>query len=161
VRVTNAATGATNPAAPGVERVDILGVGVDALTIPLAVETMAGWIERRESHYVCITGVHGVMESRRDAELRRIHHRAGLVTPDGMPLVWLSRRWVGDGRRARVERVYGPDLMLEVFDRSQTTGWRHFLYGGRPETLARLEDRLVRRFPAAEVVGRTRPSPRR
>jgi N-acetylglucosaminyldiphosphoundecaprenol N-acetyl-beta-D-mannosaminyltransferase len=34
--------------------------------------------------------VHGVMESQRDKQLRQIHNDAGLVTPDGMPLVWLS-----------------------------------------------------------------------
>jgi N-acetylglucosaminyldiphosphoundecaprenol N-acetyl-beta-D-mannosaminyltransferase len=156
VSVPAASASATaNPAAPGVERVDILGVGVDALTIPLAVETMAGWIDRREPHYVCVTGVHGVMESRRDGELQLIHHRAGLVTPDGVPLVWISRRRVAGGQQ--VERVYGPDLMHEVFDRSQTTGWRHFLYGGSPETLARLEGRLADRFPQAEVVGSVSP----
>jgi N-acetylglucosaminyldiphosphoundecaprenol N-acetyl-beta-D-mannosaminyltransferase len=141
--------------APEVERVDVLGVGVDALTIPLAVEVMSGWIARREPHYVCITGVHGVMESRRDAGLQRIHHGAGLVTPDGVPLVWLGRRRVTGGQR--VERVYGPDLMLEVFDRSQATGWRHFLYGGSPESLALLEARLADRFPGAEVVGSISP----
>ena len=44
-----------------------------------------------DHQYVCVTGVHGVMESQDDPELRDIHNRAGLVTPDGMPLVWLSR----------------------------------------------------------------------
>jgi N-acetylglucosaminyldiphosphoundecaprenol N-acetyl-beta-D-mannosaminyltransferase len=149
------ASATSNPAAPDVERVDILGVGVDALTLPLAVETMAGWIERREPHYVTITGVHGVMESRRDAELQGIHHRAGLVTPDGVPLVWISRRRVAGS--VVVERVYGPDLMLEVLDRSQATGWRHFLYGGDPATLARLEGRLAERFPGATIVGSISP----
>ena len=32
--------------------------------------TIEGWIARGEPHYVCVTGVHGVMESQRDAELR-------------------------------------------------------------------------------------------
>jgi UDP-N-acetyl-D-mannosaminuronic acid transferase (WecB/TagA/CpsF family) len=38
-----------------------------------------------------LTGVHGLMESRRDQRLRRVHNEAGMVTPDGMPLVWLLR----------------------------------------------------------------------
>ena len=40
---------------------------------------------------MCVTGMHGVMESWRDANLWHIYNTAGLVTPDGMPLVWLSR----------------------------------------------------------------------
>jgi N-acetylglucosaminyldiphosphoundecaprenol N-acetyl-beta-D-mannosaminyltransferase len=135
------------------QRVNILGVGVDPLTIDEAVETIASWIERRQPHYVCITGVHGVMESQDDPELRRIHRRAGLVAPDGMPLVWLSR-WRG---ARSVERVYGPDLMLHSFARSEPAGWRHFLYGATPETLARLESNLRGRFPVAQIVGALSP----
>lgn len=71
------------------ERVNILGVGVSAINMAMALETIEGWIARRESHYVCVNGVHGVMESHRDEAVRRIHNAAGLVTPDGMPLVWL------------------------------------------------------------------------
>src|SRR3546814_1660934 len=93
-----------------VERVNVRGVGVSAINMATAVETIEGWIAARSPHYVCITGVHGVMESQADPELRAIHNRAGLVTPDGMPLVWLSRL---SGRRD-VGRVYGPDLMLEL-----------------------------------------------
>src|SRR5947207_130311 len=82
-------------------RVDVLGVGVSAINMNQAVDTIESWITRGESHYVCITGVHGVMESQRDERLRQIHNDAGLVTPDGMPLVWLSHL---RGQRS-VERV--------------------------------------------------------
>jgi N-acetylglucosaminyldiphosphoundecaprenol N-acetyl-beta-D-mannosaminyltransferase len=74
-----------------IPRVNILGVGVSAITMAMALRTIEAWITRREPHYVCVTGVHGVMESQRDPTLRQIHNRAGMVTPDGMPLVWLSR----------------------------------------------------------------------
>jgi len=108
-----------------------------------------GWIAHRQQHYVCITGVHGIMESQRDEGLRRIHNEAGLVTPDGMPLVWLSRLY-GHGH---VRRVYGPDLMLALCEHSLSKGYRHFFYGGgegMPELLA---NNLRRRFPGLRVVG--------
>ncbi len=136
-------------------RLDILGVTVDAQTLGGAVDTIAGWIERREPQYVCITGVHGVIESQDDPDLRRIHNEAGMVTTDGMPLVWLSRRRVPAG--VDVERVYGPDLMLATFAQSEATGWRHFLYGSSPETLDRLQANMQARFPRAEVVGALSP----
>jgi N-acetylglucosaminyldiphosphoundecaprenol N-acetyl-beta-D-mannosaminyltransferase len=139
-------------AAPGVithARVDVLGVPVSAVTMDAAVQTIAGWIGSRLQHYVCVTGVHGVMESLRDESLRVIHARAGLVTPDGMPLVWLARR----ARRGAVERVYGPDLMLAVCEVSQSRGWRHFFYGGAPGVADRLAARLQARFPRLEVAG--------
>ena len=97
--------------ATGCPRVDVLGVGGQRDQHGhRARRRSIGWITTGARHYVCVTGVHGVMESQRDETLRRIHNGAGLVTPDGMPLVWLSR---SRGWR-HTERVYGPDLMLAV-----------------------------------------------
>jgi len=56
-----------------------------------------------------------------------------------------------------VERVYGPDLMLATFARSEATGWRHYLYGATQATLDRLADNLHDRFPRATVVGAYSP----
>ena len=78
------ATGGASP-----PRVDILGVRVSATTIGESLRVIEGWIARREPRYVCVSGMHGVMESQQDLQLRQIHNDAGLVTPDGMPLVWL------------------------------------------------------------------------
>src|SRR5687768_1636273 len=74
-----------------IPRVDVLGVQVSAATLDSAVALVEQWIRDGSPHYVCVTGVHGVMESRRDDHLRDIHNAAGLVTPDGMPLVWWAR----------------------------------------------------------------------
>jgi N-acetylglucosaminyldiphosphoundecaprenol N-acetyl-beta-D-mannosaminyltransferase len=137
----------------GIERVNILGVGVSAIDMSQALETIERWVARREQHYVCITGVHGIMESQRDEALRRIHNRAGLVTPDGMPLVWLSRL----NGQSHVERVYGPDLMLACCERSVARGYRHFFYGGGEGVAQRLADRLCRRYAGLIVAGTFTP----
>jgi len=89
------------------ERVNVLGVGVSIIDMAQTLDTIEGWIAYRQLSYVCLTGVHGVMESQRDESLRQIHNAAGLVTPDGIPLVWLIRLWGFD----QVELVYGPDLI--------------------------------------------------
>jgi N-acetylglucosaminyldiphosphoundecaprenol N-acetyl-beta-D-mannosaminyltransferase len=134
-------------------RVDVLGVEVSAIDLAQALAVIDGWIASGAREYVCVTGVHGVMESRRDAGLRLIHNRAGLVTPDGMPLVWLVRQ-AGFGH---VGRVYGPDLMLACCAASIARGYRHFFYGGAPGVAERLRDRLIERFPGLQVVGTYAP----
>ncbi|HEX4125647.1 MAG TPA: WecB/TagA/CpsF family glycosyltransferase [Tepidisphaeraceae bacterium] len=128
---------------------NVLGVGVSAINLDRAVSTIAGWIDRREHNYVCVTGVHGVMESQRSPELKRIHNDAGMVTPDGMPMVWLSQL----GGFSDVSRVYGPDLMEAVCTQSVAKGWRHYFYGGAEGVAERLKDRLTARFPELKVVG--------
>ena len=131
------------------ERTDILGVGVSAINMGMALDTIDEWISRRHRNYVCITSVHGVIESQSDHKLRRIQNEAGLVTPDGMPLVWVSRL----RNRRHVRRVYGPELMAEVCQRSASMGYRHFLYGGAAGIPERLAEQLQSRFPGIEIVG--------
>ena len=130
-------------------RVNVLGVGVSPITKGYALATIERWIAEGRRQYVCVSGIHGVMESQRDPRLRAIHNGAGLVTPDGMPLVWISRL---KGFR-HVERVYGPDLMLACCERSVTTGYRHYFYGGGPGVPEQLAERLGARFPGLKVVG--------
>ncbi|MGB6091537.1 MAG: WecB/TagA/CpsF family glycosyltransferase, partial [Candidatus Binataceae bacterium] len=136
-----------------ISRANILGVGVSAINLPIALDTIEDWIARREPNYVCVTGVHGVMESHRSSELREIHNRAGLVTPDGMPLVWLSRLM----GFPEVARVYGPDLMLAICERSIARGWRHFLYGGAPGVPELLGRKLSEQFAGIEIAGMYSP----
>jgi N-acetylglucosaminyldiphosphoundecaprenol N-acetyl-beta-D-mannosaminyltransferase len=130
-------------------RANILGVEVSAINMETALDTIDEWIHQKISNYVCVTGVHGIMESQRDEELRRIHNSAGLVTPDGMPLVWLSRLM---GFR-HTERVYGPDLMLAVCQRSAMRGFRHFFYGGAPGVAEKLAMLVQAHIPCLHVVG--------
>ncbi|HXH09762.1 MAG TPA: WecB/TagA/CpsF family glycosyltransferase [Alphaproteobacteria bacterium] len=126
---------------------------MSAINMPMALHTIEEWIARRKPHYVCVTPVHAIMESQRHPELKRIHNAAGLVTPDGMPLVWLSRL-LGF---PHVERVYGPDLLLALCERSVTRGYRHFFYGGAPGVVDKLVLRLQARFPGLIVCGTYTP----
>jgi N-acetylglucosaminyldiphosphoundecaprenol N-acetyl-beta-D-mannosaminyltransferase len=135
------------------DRVNILGVGVSPVTVGRAVSTIEQWIAEDQRRYVCVCGVHGLMESHRDAELRAIHNDAGMVTPDGMPLVWISHR-LGF---PEAERVYGPDLMLAVCAWSVPRGCRHYFYGGASGVPERLAERLTARFPGMKVVGAFSP----
>jgi N-acetylglucosaminyldiphosphoundecaprenol N-acetyl-beta-D-mannosaminyltransferase len=131
------------------ERVDVLGVGVGAINLDDAVATIERWIGERSRNYVCVTGVHGVMESRRDERLRKIHNQAGMVTPDGMPLVWFSRLSGKD----HTERVCGSDLMRKMTAVSSRRGYRQFYYGGAEGVADKLKDVLVHEHPTLEVVG--------
>jgi len=132
-----------------IARTNVLGVGVSAVNMPLAIAQIDRLIGASEASYVCISGAHGVMECQRDERLRQIHNRAALVTPDGMPLVWLSR-WHG---AKHVSRVYGPDLMLAFCEHSLEKGYRHFFFGGAEGVPERLAKRLETRFPGLIVAG--------
>jgi N-acetylglucosaminyldiphosphoundecaprenol N-acetyl-beta-D-mannosaminyltransferase len=134
------------------QRVNVLGVGVSAINMEQALSQLDEWIASGEPNYVCVCTVHGVMDCQRSDDLRRIFNGAGMVTPDGMPLVWLGR-----ADHPHVSRVYGPDLMLAVLARSTAAGQRHFLYGGGPGIGERLAGVLRERFAGAHIVGTLEP----
>ena len=128
----------------------VLGVSVNAVQIPDAITWMRQRIEQRQdTSYVAVTGMHGVSESRRDSAFRGVLNSAGLVVPDGMPLVWIGRLR-GFGLR---RRVYGPELMLEFCRATADLGLRHFFYGGAPGVADALAQRMVERFPGLVVAG--------
>jgi len=135
------------------ERTNVLGVGVSLINMGMALDRLHQWITAREHQYVSVCTVHTVMECRRNAELRRIVNSAGMTTPDGMPLVWLSRL---AGHR-EVARVYGPDLMLAEMAASVRAGHRHYFYGGRARVADRLADVMRDRFPGVAIVGAFSP----
>jgi N-acetylglucosaminyldiphosphoundecaprenol N-acetyl-beta-D-mannosaminyltransferase len=97
---------------------------------------LRSWIDQAQAtaRYVAVTGMHGIAESRQDAQFRQVLNTADLVVPDGMPLVWLGRI---HGFPLR-ERVCGSELM-DTFCRVTGSAHRHFFFGGAPgvaETLA-------------------------
>ncbi len=131
----------------------ILGVPVEPLNMEAAVARVKEELERSRKGYVCLIGVHGIMEAQRDPSLAQAYARATLMVPDGMPTVWVGR-WQGFHN---MQRVAGPDLMLEIFRRREFAQCTHFLYGGKEGVADELRDSLVRRFPWVRIVGTHTP----
>lgn len=134
-------------------RVNVLGVGISAINMQEALSVSERLLQQRGKGYVCVTGVHGIMEAQRDKNLRNILNRSFLCTPDGMPTVWVGRLQGHRGMR----RVYGPDYMLEMCKLSTKHGYRHFLYGGNLGVVQMLKQRLEGMVPAINIVGTCTP----
>lgn len=130
-------------------RANVLGVGIHAVDPARSCEIIERAIAEGNRGYVCVTGVHGVMEAQRDPALRDILNRALLVVPDGMPTVWVGRLQ----GHAQMRRVFGPDLMRDLFRRSEESGMTHFLYGGKPGIAEQLSQNLRIRFPRTRILG--------
>ena len=131
------------------QRVNVLGVGITVLNLELARRALMEAVAAQSKGYVCVTGVHGVMEAQQNPEFRTILNQALLCTPDGMPMVWAGRR-AGFGE---MDRVYGPDLMNEIFKATAASGHTHFLYGGGDGIAAELRTALQKRYPGIRIVG--------
>jgi N-acetylglucosaminyldiphosphoundecaprenol N-acetyl-beta-D-mannosaminyltransferase len=140
----------TSPERP---RANILGIAIDAINMDQALARIEANLRLRRKGYVCLAGVHGVMEAQRDPDLAKILADAALVAPDGMPTVWVGHHQ----GHPDMERVAGPDLMLEVIGREEFRGYSHFLCGGKEGVAEELRDLLIARYPELQIVGTYSP----
>lgn len=131
------------------QRVNILGVGVSAVNMAMALEAIEGWIAHREPNYICVTPAHSVMDCVNNPMLYPLFNQSGMTVPDGMAIVWLLKLH----GQAHVGRVCGPDLMDAVMAVSLEKGWRHFFYGGHPGVPERLAERFSSRYPGLQIAG--------
>lgn len=135
------------------DRVNILGVGVSALDISDAVTFVNSFLETGNKGYICVTGMHGIMEAQTDPEFREIQNNSCLTAPDGIPTVWIGH-FHGHNR---MKQVRGADFMLQVCASAAKTGSRQFLFGGKPGVAELLRDVLTVRFPGLQIVGTYTP----
>jgi N-acetylglucosaminyldiphosphoundecaprenol N-acetyl-beta-D-mannosaminyltransferase len=134
-------------------RANILGVGVHAIDMDAAVRIVEQSLKSGAKRYVCVTSVHGLIEAQHDSGFAAILGRALLVTPDGMPLVWMGRLQ----GHSTMSRVFGPDLMFQVCKMGIHSRTAHFLCGGRPGVAQQLKGELERTFPGIRIVGAYTP----
>ena len=138
---------------PDLPRANVLGVGIHAINPPRAVAIVRDALQSDRKGYICVTGVHGVMEAQNNRGFLSILNSAFLVTPDGMPTVWVGRMQ----GHAEMARVFGPDLMLDLCRASVEWGSRHFLYGGAAGVAGELASNLRERFPGINIAGTFTP----
>lgn len=136
-----------------IRRHSILGVPVSVVDMPSALATLGSWIAAKQARYICASDVHSVMRAQEEDRHMAALIQADMVLPDGMPLTWVARM---RGETA-MQRVSGPDFMLAAMERSQTTGWRHYFYGGADGVAGLLAQTLSENYPGLNVVGTAAP----
>jgi N-acetylglucosaminyldiphosphoundecaprenol N-acetyl-beta-D-mannosaminyltransferase len=100
-----------------------------------------------------LAGAHGVVEAQRDQKLKAIFAEAFLVAPDGMPTVWMGH-FQGF---LTMQRVFGPDLMMDIVGGVDFRNCRHFFCGGDSGVAEHLCSEILRRFPWVNIVGTYSP----
>ena len=123
-------------------------VRVDTLDYATTVNILMKLSRREESYYACFANVHMLMEAYDSRYFQGVVNNADLVTPDGMPLVWMMRL---KGER-RQERVYGPALMLRLLNAAAREGIPVGFLGGESRVLESLVERMQQRYPGLKIV---------
>ncbi len=144
-----------------IEQTQILGVKIDSLDYPSALLVIKDSIAKKKKGYICVSAVHLIMECQDKPHILSGVNKSLLTTPDGMPLVWLSK-FAG---KKQTQRVYGPSLMIKACEMAAENNYSIFLLGGRKGQSAQLKKKLIKKFPQLKIVGNidtpTRPLPKK
>jgi N-acetylglucosaminyldiphosphoundecaprenol N-acetyl-beta-D-mannosaminyltransferase len=130
------------------KRVLVLRAPIDVLDWETTLARISSWSAAHESRYVCICNVHSVVTAGTDAAFGSVIEEADIATPDGAPVAWMLRRLGYPNQK----RINGPDLMWKYCALAESKSESIFLYGGLPETLEMLQQRLKEGFPRLKVV---------
>ena len=131
------------------ERVNILGVDVDAVTMAEAVDVVRRAMDTRAGVMVATANAEMLMRATHDEELHRILNASALVVPDGAGTVWAARH-LG---HAMPERVAGYDLAQELLRCAPAEGRRVYFFGSAPGVAEKAKAKAEQLYPGIEIVG--------
>lgn len=131
------------------ERVEILGVKVDAVTMTEAVERVGRLICAEKSSLVATANAEMLLRATHDEELKKILNAADLVVPDGAGTVWAARH-LG---KFMPERVAGFDLVQELMKIAPARGIRFFLFGSAPGIAEKAKLKAETLYRGIKIVG--------
>ncbi len=134
----------------------LLGIPVHDVTTEETLALIDRFVRDKAPHQLCTVNPEFIMAAQHDAEFMRVLKHSTLNLPDGIGVVWAARR-LGQPLR---ERVAGSDLVGQIADRAQKTGWRVFLLGAAEGVAAQAAHILQQRYPQTPIVGTYAGSPR-
>jgi N-acetylglucosaminyldiphosphoundecaprenol N-acetyl-beta-D-mannosaminyltransferase len=136
-------------------KMNILGINMDCLKYKELYSIFDKWLSDKESrsHSFALVNVHACVSSLKDKTLLRIYNTADLVGIDSQPFLMWARLFYRKG----CDRMYAPDLMLEIASQAKGKGYTFFLFGGYPDAPDKMETYLKKRYKELEIVGKYSP----
>ena len=131
------------------DRMNILGVGFDSLTMDEAVSRGMALMAEKKAAYVVTPNPEIVMLAREDPALLNAVQDAALVLPDGIGVV-KGARILGTPLK---EKIPGIDFATNLMAKMSESGQKLFLLGAKPGVAELAAAALQERFPGLVICG--------
>ncbi|MGB3653883.1 MAG: WecB/TagA/CpsF family glycosyltransferase [Rivularia sp. (in: cyanobacteria)] len=125
----------------------VLDFPITALRFNEQVQTIVEWARERKSKTVCVANVHMLMEAHWNPEFANVLKDADMVTPDGMPLVWMMKKLGATSQ----DRVAGLDILASVCESSQIQDISVFFLGSQKQILSGMRSKLEKEYPNLNI----------
>ena len=130
-------------------KTDILGVGIDDLVLPEAIEAGAALLREPGFHYVVTPNPEFILSAKKDETFRAVLNQADLSLPDGVGVVYAAKIL---GRPLK-GRAPGVDFAQGLMERMAQTGDKLFLLGAKPGVAEQAAENLRRAHPDLVICG--------
>ena len=131
------------------DRIAVLGVGFDSLTMDEAVQRGMALMAEKKAAWVVTPNPEIVMLAREDHALLSAVEGAALVLPDGVGVV-KGARILGTPLK---EKIPGIDFATNLMAKMAENGQKLFLLGAKPGIAETAADELKLRFPGLVICG--------
>lgn len=131
-------------------KVNILGVKVDKVTILEATDKIMEFLNEDGMHEVYTPNSEIIMVAYKDPKFAEILNRASLLTADGIGVVYASKI-LGEPIK---ERAAGYDIACQVLEKINYTDHSLFLFGGKPGVAEKAEKNLLEKYPGLKIAGK-------
>lgn len=128
---------------------NILGTEVFVGSMQSLIEYIVKNIRLLSGDYLTITATNEIMMAYKNEKFFRCQNGGIMSIPDGGPLKTYGKK----RGYSKMERITGPDLMLELFKISEEKGFRHYFYGTTQETLDLMREKLHKEYPGLQIAG--------
>lgn len=129
------------------DKVDILGVFINNITMDKAVEKVNDFILEDKTHIIYTPNSEILFLASKDEDFKKILNESDLLVADGAGVV-LASKILGN---PLPERIAGFDLVQNIFKTNYTK--RVFLVGGSDGIAVKAGEKISERFPNVRIVG--------
>ena len=128
-----------------------LGLDLDCISYEDMFYTFDQWIKAPDhrGYSVALVNVNCCVSGLLDGEVRGVYQGADLLGVDSMPFLYFARLFKNRG----ADRLYAPDMMLQIAREAPDRGYKFFLYGGAPGAPEAMRTMLNRISPELEISG--------
>jgi len=131
------------------DRINILGVQVDMVTIPEAADKIVEFLSEDKFHAVYTPNSEIIMEAYRDEAFSEVLNEADLLTADGIGVVYASKYL----KKPLKERAAGYDIARLLLQKLNYTDHKLFLFGGKPGVAELAMENMNKDYPQLNIVG--------
>lgn len=130
-------------------KVNILGVRVDKVTVTDAVNRIMQFLNENTMHSVFTPNSEILMAAYKDEDFKAVLNNSELLTADGIGVVYASRIL----KNPISERAAGFDIACELLERVKGTSYKVFLFGGKPGVAETAKEKLEEKYRGINICG--------